>query len=283
MKEASKVCEVCNIGKQHREAIPKKSQWRATEKLKLIHADLCGPISPISHSGKRYIFLLIDDFSHKSWICLLSEKNEAFDVFKTFKSLVEKEARTSLCSLRTDRGGEFTSNAFNQFCKEHGIQRQLTASYTPQQNGVAERRNHTIMNMVRCLLTEKNMPRSFWPEAAKWTCHVLNRSITNAVKDMVPEECWSGIKPNVGYFRVFGCIGHVHVPDQRRIKLDSRSRKCVLLGVSEESKAYRLYDPISKAVVISRDVIFEEEEKWVWSADENGTNEILDWGEEESN
>lgn len=76
------------------------------------------------------------------------------------------------------------------------------------------------MNMVRCVLTEKNLPRKFWPEAAKWTCHVLNRSMTNAVKDMVPEECWSGIKPSVGYFRIFGCIGHVHVPDQRRIKLD---------------------------------------------------------------
>lgn len=125
------------------------------------------------------------------------------------------------------------------------------------------------------------MPKKFWPEAAKWTCHVLNRSVTNAVKDMVPEECWNGIKPSVSYFRVFGCIGHVHVPEQRRIKLYSRSRKCVLLGVSDESKAYRLYDPISKTVVISRDVIFEEEEKSDWSADEKGSGNVLDWGEEE--
>lgn len=281
MKEIPKVCEVCNIGKQHREIIPKKSQWRAAEKLKLIHADLCGPISPTSHSGKRYIFLLIDDFSRKSWIYLLSEKNEAFDTFKIFKALVEKESGTEIGCLRTDRGGEFTSNVFNQFCEENGIKRQLTAAYTPQQNGVAERRNRTIMNMVRCLLTEKSMPKRFWPEAAKWTCHVLNRSVTSAVKDMVPEECWSGIKPSVNYFRVFGCIGHAHVPEQRRIKLDSRSRKCILLGVSEESKAYRLYDPISKTVVTSRDVIFEEEEKWDWSADEKGLSDVLDWGEEE--
>lgn len=233
LRETIKVCEVCNIGKQHRVIMSKKSQWRATEKLKLIHADLCGPISSTSHSGKRYIFLLIDDFSRKSWVYLLCEKAEAFDVFKIFKSRVEKEAGAPIFCLRTDRGGEFTSNVFNQFCEEHGIKRQLTAAYTPQQNGVAERRNRTIMNMVRCVLTEKNLPRKFWPEAAKWTCHVLNRSMTNAVKDMVPEECWSGIKPSVGYFRIFGCIGHVHVPDQRRIKLDNRSRKCILLGTSE--------------------------------------------------
>lgn len=224
---------------------------------------------------------MIDDFSRKRWMYLLSEKGEAFEVLKIFKNLVEKETVACICCLRTDRGGEFTSSVFNQFCEEHGIKRQLTAAYTPQQNGVAKRRNRTIMNMVRCLLTEKNMPKMFWPEAAKWTCHVLNRSMTNAVKDMVPEECWSGIKPSVSYFRVFGCIGHVHIPEQRRIKLDNRSRKCVLLGVSEESKAYRLYDPISGQIVVSRDVIFEEEEKWDWSADENDSGDVLDWGEQE--
>lgn len=203
MKEISKVCEVCNISKQHHEVMPKKSQWIATEKLKLIHADLCGLISPTSHSGKRYIFLLIDDFSRKSWIYLLTEKKEVFEAFKIFTNLVEKEAGTGVCCLRTYRGGEFNSKTFNQFCVEHGIRRQLAATYTPQKNKVAERRNHTIINMVRCLLTEKNMPKSFWPEAAKWACHVLNRSMTSAVKDMVPEECWSGIKPSVSYFRVF--------------------------------------------------------------------------------
>lgn len=93
------------------------------------------------------------------------------------------------------------------------------------------------MNMVRCLLSEKEIPRFLWPDAARWTAHVLNRSLTKAIKDKVPEERWTGIKPKVDYFRVFGSIAHVHVPVQRRIKLDDRSHKCILLGVSEESKA----------------------------------------------
>lgn len=89
----------------------------------------------------------------------------------------------ALCCLRTDRGGEFNSNEFSNFCKAQGIKRQLTTAYTPQQNEVAERKNRTIMNMVRCILEEKKLPRTFWPEAAKWACHVLNRSPTFAVKN----------------------------------------------------------------------------------------------------
>src|SRR5262249_32519737 len=148
------------------------------------------------------------------------------------------------------------SHEFNVFCKANGISRQLTATYTPQQNGVAEHKNRTIMNMVRSMLSEKQVPKNFWPEAVNWTAHVLNRSPTLVVKDMTPEEAWSGVKPNVDYFRVFGCIGHVHVSDSKRKKLDDKTFQCVLLGISEESKAYRLYDPASKKIVVSRDVVF---------------------------
>lgn len=240
IKNEVKVCTICNVGKQQRGKFPKKSKWRATEKLELIHTDLCGPITPNSHSGKRYLMVLVDDYSRKMWIYFLTEKSEAFETFKVFKSFVEKEAKTVIRGVRTDRGGEFTGDRFNQFCRDHGIKRQLTTAYTPQQNGVAERRNRTMMNMVRCLLSEKDMPRSLWPDATRWTSHVLNRSFTKAIKDKVPEERWTGIKPKVDYFRVFGSVAHVHIPVQRRIKLDDRSHKCILLGVSEESKAYRL-------------------------------------------
>lgn len=177
--------------------------------------------------------VLVDDFSRKTWIYFLAEKAEAFETFKVFKSLVEKEAETVIRGLRTDRRGEFTSDNFNKFCKEQGIKRQLTATYSPQQNGVAERQNRTIMNMVRCLLSEKEMPRSLWLDAGRWTTHILNRSLTKAIKDQVPEERWTGIKPKVDYFRIFGSVVHVHVPVQKRIKLDDRRHKCILLGVSE--------------------------------------------------
>jgi len=277
-KVTNKACTVCYRGKQHRTTIPKKSQWRASKKLQLVHVDLCGPITPTSSSLKRYLLCFIDDFSRKAWIYFLAEKSETFSMFKVFKQLVEKESGCNISCLRTDRGGEFTSMEFNVFCVNNGIKRQLTAAYTPQQNGVAERKNRTVLNMVRCLLSEKEMPKLFWPKAVRWGLHILNRSLTVAVKGMTPKECWSGEKPNVKYFRVFGCIANVHIPDRKRAKLDEKSHGCVFLGVSDESKAYRLYDPAAKRVIISRDVVFEENESWNWmqSTDEV-KNDVFTW------
>ena len=103
----------------------------------------------------------IDDYSRKNWVYFLSEKSEALISFKDFKCLVEKEVGSNICCLRIDRGGEFNSYEFNNFYKTHGIRKQLTTGYTPQQNKVAERKNRTIMNMVRCLLIEKQMPKVF--------------------------------------------------------------------------------------------------------------------------
>lgn len=276
------VCEDCMKGKQHRDPIPKKSQWRATQKLQLIHADICGPITPASNSQKRYILCFIDDYSRKAWIYFLLEKSEAFYYFKCLKMLVEKESSLPIMCLRTDRGGEFNSAEFNEFCKLSGMKRQLTTAYTPQQNGVAERKNRIVMNLVRSILSEKKVPKPFWPEAVKWTLHVLNRSPTLAVKEMTPEEVWSGEKPSVEHFRVFGCVGHVHVPDAKRTKLESKSVSWVLLGVSDESKGYRMYDPNAKRIIVSGDVVFEENCLFNWDASHR--EEVimdLEWEDEE--
>lgn len=184
--------------------------------------------------------------------------------------------------LRTDKGGEFTSGEFNEYCRQHGIRRQLTAAYTPQQNGVAERKNRIMMNMVRCMLADKKIPRIFWAKAVTWTCYVLNRCPTSAVLNITPQEAWSGMKPTVEHFRIFGCLAHVHIPCARRGKLDNRSTVCVLLGISEETKGYRLYDPMAKRIVISRDVVFEEDKGWEWGESSQGETTVeLEWGDNE--
>ena len=136
------------------------------------------------------------------------------------------------------------------------------------------------MNMVRSMLSDKNIPKTFWPNAVNWTIYVLNRCPTLAVKDVTLEEAWSGVKPSVDHFRVFGCIAHVYVSKERRTKLDNRTISCVLLGVSEESKGYRLFDPVAKRVVVSRDVIFEEEKQWDWDVSyEKQIVVDLEWGD----
>ena len=136
--------------------------------------------------------------------------------------------------------------------------------------------------MVQSMLSEKKMPKTFWAEAATWSVHILNRSPTLAVRNKTPEEAWSGVKPSVKYFRVFGCISHVHVPDAKRTKLDDKSLCCILLGVSEVSKAYKLYDPISQKIIISRDVVFDEDKSWDWDKQYEETILCdLDWGDKD--
>ena len=124
--------------------------------------DICGPISPQTIGGMRYFFLIVDDYSRCMWIALLKEKSEALEQFKKFKSMAEAEKGVKIKSIRSHRGGEFTSNDFKELCDKSGIKKQLTASYTPQQNGVVERKNRTIMGLVRSMLKEKELPLELW-------------------------------------------------------------------------------------------------------------------------
>lgn len=122
--------------------------------------------------------------------------------------------------------------------------------------------------MTRCMLFGMSVPRRFWPEAVQYAVHILNRSPSKALADATPEEMWSKHKPSIDHLRVFGCVGYALVPYEKRIKLDEKSRKCVMLGVSKESKAYRLYDPETKKIIISRDVQFDEKLRWNWEEDQ---------------
>ncbi|GJZ85113.1 retrovirus-related pol polyprotein from transposon TNT 1-94 [Tanacetum coccineum] len=178
LKASSKLCSECVEGKQSRDRFQQSSAWRATQPLQLIHSDICGPITPASNGQKR---------------------------------MVEKEISSPICCLRTDRDGEFTSSTFNDFCANHGIRRQLTAVYSPQQNDVAERRNRTLMNMIRYVLQQQSK-----------------------------------------------------IKHHRRPGVDLSHQSDTLRWVSQESKAYRMFDPNSKKIVISRDVVFDEEEQWDW-------------------
>lgn len=156
------LCEGCLLSKQTRRPFPSQTDFLAKERLDLIHGDICGPISPTTPSGNKYFLLLVDDFSRVMWVYMLKTKDEAFLHFKRFKAAVEKESERVIKVFRTDRGGEFCSNEFTNYCKDVGITRHYTAPYTPQQNGVVERRNRTIVAMRRSLLKERNMPSYLW-------------------------------------------------------------------------------------------------------------------------
>jgi transposase InsO family protein len=136
-----KFCDRCALGKMHRTPFPRISAYRAERVLDLVHGDLCGPITPETPSGNKYFLLVVDDFSRYMWLEVLRSKDEAFRYFKKIKALVETDREVKLRAFRTDRGGEFNSLEFATFCEEAGIRRNTTAPYSPQQNGVVERRN----------------------------------------------------------------------------------------------------------------------------------------------
>lgn len=267
------VCDGCLMSKQARKPFPAKANYSATKVLQLVHVDLCGPIQPSTSAGNKYFMLLVDDFSRAMWVFMLKQKDEALDMFKKFRALVEDGDEKKIRVLRSDRGGEFSSKEFVNYCEQSGITRHYTAPYSPQQNGVVERRNRTVVEMARGLLKEMGLPAEFWGEAVRHAVYLLNRLPTRALSGQTPYEAWTKVKPNISHIRVFGCIAHMKIPSIHMKKLDDRSKKVVNLGKEPGTKAYRLYDPITKRVHVSRDVIFEEAESWPWkSTIESGTN-----------
>ena len=158
-----KICEGCIFGKMHRLPFPKTS-WRAKPPLKLVHVDICGPTRTPSLNNIRYFILFVDDYTRMMWLYFLNAKLEAFSIFLQFKALVERQSGCKLKTLRTNHGGEFIYTPFLNYCKENGIQRQLIVSHSPQQNGVAERKNCTIIEIARSILKGKGLPNQFWAE-----------------------------------------------------------------------------------------------------------------------
>ena len=176
-------CEACVKGKMHRIPFPKQSQHRATKALELIHSDLCGPLQVKSTSGSRYILTFTDDFSRYVYIYFLKKKPEVLSRFKEFVAFAENMSGNSVEKLniyttptiktfRTDNGGEYTSNEFKAYCASKGISRQFTNPHTPEQNGVSERLNRTLMEAVRSMISHSNVPLFLWAEAVRTAVYV---------------------------------------------------------------------------------------------------------------
>jgi transposase InsO family protein len=167
------VCNGCAQGKNIKNPFPKRDN-KAEGVLELIHSDVCGPMPSSSISGYVYYVSFIDDYSRKTWIYFLKSKDEVFSKFKEFKALIENLSERNIKILRSDNGGEYTSKEFVNFCKDVGIKRELTTPYNPQQNGVAERKNRTIMEAVKTMIHDQDLPMCLWAEAAMAVVYVQN-------------------------------------------------------------------------------------------------------------
>lgn len=251
------VCESCIKGKQTRNPFP-KSASRAETPLALVHTDVCGPMEVESISGYRYFMTLIDDATRMTHVYFIKEKSEVVSKIVDYKNLVETHKGLKLKILRSDNGGEYENRVLAAFLRKHGIKHQLTIAYTPEQNGVSERANRTIVERARTMLSDAGLEKRFWAEAVSTAVYLKNRAPTVAVKGKTPLEAWSGKRPNISHLRVFGSKAFAHVPKEKRRKLDPKSIQCIMLGYCKESKGYRLWDVKSKRLLKSRDVVFQE-------------------------
>jgi hypothetical protein len=256
--EHHELCKGCTLGKYTKTAFP-SSDSRAAGILDLIHSDVCGPMSLASLTGSLYYVVFIDDFSRKSWIFFMKTKGQVFSRFQEFKALVENQTGKKIRVLRSDNGGEYTSKEFMDFCAGEGIRRELTVPYNPQQNGVAERKNRAIVGAARAMLHDQGLPLFLWVEACYTAVYLQNRSPHMVVGSMTPEEAFSGKKPEVGHFRIFGCITYSYVPSEKRTKLEPMAKRGIFVGYSETSKAFRIYLPSLRKTVLRCDVRFEED------------------------
>lgn len=273
-------CVVCAQGKHSRSAF-KEIGTRATKLLERVHSDVCGPFSVNSYGGAKYYVSFVDDHSRKVFIYTMRSKSEVFDKFMEFKNRVENEKEMKIKVLRSDNGTEYDNNTFANFFRKHGIKYERSCPYTPQQNGLAERTNRTIVEKVRCMLMDANLTKRFWAEAAHAAAYIVN--VLPGATGYAPNEIWYGSKPDISNIRVFGCRAMVKKPDQLRKKLDAKSHPCIYLRNADDAKGYRLYDPISRKIITSRDVIFLEDEKMIIDSNDEFSQFFIEEYEQDNN
>lgn len=252
-------CETCIKGKHAQTPFPKVSKTRSSKLLELVHSDVCGPMRTKSIGGAQYFVTFIDDMSRWGEVYFLKQKGDIFEAFKKFKAAAETKTGTKIKVLRSDNGKEYCNKEFDRYLEENGIRRNLTVQYTPQQNGVAERRNRTLVEMARCSMLGSNLPQSFWGEAVAAN-HIRNRCPSRSLQGKTPCEIWNGRKANVSHFRTFGIKAYALSKNGRNGKFEAKSDECIFVGYCDESKAFRLWDPKIRKIIKSRDVHFIEDE-----------------------
>jgi hypothetical protein len=252
-------CKHCLIGKMHK--LPfEHSKFQSTQPLELIHSDVWGPAPITSFNGYRYYILFVDDYTRFSWLYLLKNKSDVFSTFKTFKATVEKQLSKQIKFLRTDCGGEYTSNEFNAFCASNGITHHLLCPHTPQQNGIVERKHRHIIECAFTILSHASLPTVHWTYAITTAIHLINRLPTPKLSHKSPWEKLFHKSPDISHLKTFGCICFPLLRPYNSHKLQPRSTPCIFLGYPAFSKGYICLDPTTPRLYISRHVVFNETE-----------------------
>ena len=256
--EKDRPCAACQAGKQVGGAHHSKNVMTTSRPLELLHMDLFGPVAYLSIGGSKYGLVIVDDFSRFTWVFFLQDKSETQGTLKRFLRRAQNEFELKVKKIRSDNGSEFKNLQVEEFLEEEGIKHEFSAPYTPQQNGVVERKNRTLIDMARTMLGEFKTPERFWSEAVNTACHAINRVYLHRLLKKTSYELLTGNKPNVSYFRVFGSKCYILVKKGRNSKFAPKAVEGFLLGYDSNTKAYRVFNKSSGLVEVSSDVVFDE-------------------------
>jgi transposase InsO family protein len=198
--EKDKLCSAYQAGKQVDNTHPKKSMMSTSKAFELLHMDLFGPTTYTCIGGNKYGFVIVIDFTRYTWVVFLVDKSDVFATFKTFIKRIHNEFEITIKKMRSDNCSEFKNTRIDELCDEFGIKQQFSAKYTPQSNGLVERKNRTLIDMARSMLSEYNVSHSFWAEAINMTCYYSNHLYCHPMVEKTPYELLNGRKPNITYF-----------------------------------------------------------------------------------
>ena len=212
----------------------------------------------MSRDNHKYFVTFIDEKSKYTWITLLPSKDRVLEAFMNYQSYVTNHFKATVKVLRSDNGGEYTSHSFKNHLARHGIVHQTSFPYTPQQNGVAERKNRHLMEVARSMMFHANVPKRFWSDVVVTACYLINWIPTKVLKNISPYEVPNKTRPSIQHLRVFGCTCFVLIPGEQRNKLEAKSMKCMFIGYSPTQKGYKCYNTETRRVLVFRDVKFME-------------------------
>ncbi|GJV54166.1 hypothetical protein Tco_1449907 [Tanacetum coccineum] len=241
-------CVDCLKGKQHKASCKSKLVNSTSKPLHTLHMDLFGPTSISSLNHKWYCLVVTDDFSRFTWTFFLKTKDETYRILRNFITEIENLKDLKVKIIRCDNGGEFRNKEMDDFCSRKGIKREFSNARTPQQNGVAERRNRTLIEAARTMLADAKLPVTFWAEAVNTACYVQNRVLVTKPLNKTPYELFNGRAPAIGFLRPFRC--HVMILNtlDHLGKFDAKGDEGFFVGYSLNSKAFRVYNKRTKHI-----------------------------------
>ncbi|KAJ9548098.1 hypothetical protein OSB04_020641 [Centaurea solstitialis] len=245
------LCAACQLGKMKRVSHKSMLEHGTEKPLQLIHMDLCGPMRIQSINGKKYVLVMVDDYSRYTWVKFLRSKDEAHEIIISVLKEVQMNLQSQVQKTRSDHGTEFKNKVLGGYLESVGIKHTFAAVRTPQQNGVVERRNRTLVEAARTMLAYSKLPMFLWAKAVDTACYTQNRSIVNNRFGKTPYELINNQVPNIAHFRVFGCRCFVMNDREDRDKLQAKSDEAIFIGYSKNSIAYRVYNKRTKMVIES--------------------------------